>query len=525
LEVLRPARYIGREWNSVHKEWKKGFVKFALCFPDIYEIGMSHLGMKILYGLLNREKDVLCERIFAPWSDKEHDLRSKREEILSLEGQRRLSEFDIIGFSLQYEMNFVDVLNILDLGGVPLRSDERDSRHPIIIAGGPCAFNPEPMSLFIDAFVVGEAEEAVLEIVNILKSLDLKAKGSRTVALKEMAKIEGVYVPLFGLGVKALRIKKRVIKDLDNAYFPTEPVVPYIQIVHDRISLEIMRGCPHGCRFCQACRIFHPPRIRSVERILEIAAQSIMNTGYEEISLLSLSSGDYPYIEELVSRLDERFRGLGVKISLPSLRVEGLSNNGASRIVKKAGLTFAPEAGTDQLRSLLNKKMKNEDIIKKSNLFLNSGWRKVKLYFMIGLPGETYEDIDAIIELAVQIKNVSLSIAPFIPKPHSEFENEGMDNLERLKDKKIYLRTNKKIKMDFHNPETSRIEAVLSRGDRKIGDVIYMAWHKGARLQAWGEYFDYNLWKECFQASGVDPEAYLKKRDRKDLLPWNFIEA
>lgn len=546
VEVLRPGRYIGGEWNAVHKEWVGGQLKFALCFPDMYEIGMSHLGMRILYGILNREKDVVCERVFAPWKDMEEKIRAGNRGsndgggLLSLEGRRKLCEFDIVGFSLQYEMSFVDVLNMLDLGGVRLRSSERGDEDPLVIAGGPCAFNPEPMADFIDAFVIGEAEEAILEIAKLVKSERCKVKGWRQGALKELSKIEGVYVPrttnhpstLLGTGEPRTTIRKRIVADLDNAYFPTAPIVPYIQIVHDRIGIEIMRGCPHRCRFCQACKIFHPLRLRSIKRILEIAEQSIKNTGYEEISLLSLSSGDYPHLEELVGKLEERFRRQGVKISLSSLRVREFSDSEAMGIVKKAGLTFAPEVGSDQLRSRLNKDMNNEDIIQNANHFLNNGWRKVKMYFMIGIPGETYEDLDAIVKLVSQIKSVNMSVSPFIPKPHSEFEGEGMDGLDALKDKRRYLRAafdvrgrRRNIKIDFHDPEMSRIEACLSRGDRKVGEVIYRAWQKGARLQAWTECFDYNLWRQCFEESGIDPEPYLRSRGKGELLPWNFVET
>ena len=529
--VLKPGRYINREWNAVHKEWTDKMLKVGLCFPDIYEIGMSHLGTRILYGVLNKEKDVVCERIFTPWNDMEKKIRSERGMLLSLEGRKGLKDFDIIGFSLQYEMSFVDVLNMLDLGQIPLLANKRYDDDPLVIAGGPCVFNPEPMSDFIDAFVIGEAEEVILEIARVVQGSRFKARGSRDIVLKELSEINGVYVPAFSLQPRAFSIQKRVIKNLDNSYFPTNPVVPYIQIVHDRIGIEIMRGCPHRCRFCQACKIFHPLRIRSVKRILEIAEESIKSTGYEEISLLSLSSGDYPYLEELVGKLEERFRKFGIKISLPSLRVRRFNNsNKGHDLVKKTGLTFAPEAGSNRLRNHLNKDMKNEDIIQESNLFLKSGWKKVKLYFMIGLPGETPDDLDAIADLASQIKSVNLSISPFIPKSYSEFEREGMDDLEVLKDKRRYLRSRfedrglrRNIRMDFHNPEMSKIEGVLSRGDRKIGKVIYRAWQKGARLQAWTEYFDYNFWMECFDECGIDPEGYLRKRGEHDTLPWSFI--
>ena len=531
-EVFKPARYINKEWNSIHSQWQDSVLKVALCFPDIYEIGMSHLGMRIIYGLLNKEKDFLCERVFAPWSDMEKKIRQEKGFLLSLETGRKLKDFDIVGFSLQYEMSLVDVLNMLDLGGIPIYANERSDNDPLVIAGGVCAFNPEVMSDFIDIFVIGDGEEVTLDISRIVHALDFRKKGGRTEVLKELSKINGVYVPLFSKEQETLSIKKCVVKDMDNSYFPTSPIVPYIQIVHDRIGIEIMRGCPHQCKFCQACKISYPLRMRSVKRILEIADESIKNTGYEEISLLSLSTGDYPYIEELARKLEEKFKPLGVKVSLPSMRVRSLDKTEIGSIVKRTGLTFAPEAGSQRLRDTLNKKINDEDIIQKSNLALKSGWRKVKLYFMIGLPTETDHDLGAIIELSSKIKNVNLSVSSFIPKPHSDFESQNMNDLQTLKDKIEYLKGRLKqlprrrnIRIDFHNPHMARIEAVISRGDRQIGKLIYRVWQKGARLQAWRENFNYSLWEECFHECGIDPEVYLSKRNEKEVFPWSFVKV
>jgi len=529
--VLRPGRYINREWNAVHKEWTDGMLKVVLCFPDIYEIGMSHLGMKIIYGVLNQEKDVICERVFAPWIDMEKVLRQRKDPLLSLEGKRKLKEFDILGFSLQYEMNFTDVLNVLDLGQIPVLASEREDNDPVVIAGGPCCFNPEPLADFIDVFVIGEAEEVVLEIARLAQGWRLKAHGSRDKFLKELSRIDGIYIPRYPRPDPSRPVKKRIIADLDNAFFPTKPIVPYIQIVHDRISLEVMRGCPNRCRFCQARKIFHPLRIRSVKKLLEIAEESVKNTGYEEISLLSLSTSDYPYLEELVRRSEEMFRGRGIKLSLPSIRAQSFKGGDSGGAVKRAGLTFAPEAGSDRLRERLCKDMTNDEIVQKARLALKSGWRKVKLYFMIGLPGETQEDLDAIVGLSSEISRASLSVSPFIPKPHSGFEMESMEGLDALKAKREYLRSRfnaqkrtRNLKIDFHDPETSVIEAALSRGDRRMGGVIQKAWQKGARLQAWSEHFDYSLWMKCFQETGIDPEDYLKKKDERAKVPWSFIE-
>jgi len=532
MDILKPARYIGNEWNSVHKDWDEHALTVALCFPDIYEIGMSHLGMRIIYGLLNKEDGIICERAFAPWSDMERRMRTEGITLFSLENKKGLNEFDIVGFSLQYEMNFTDVLNMLDLGRVPILAGERGDKDPLVIAGGPCCFNPEPMADFIDAFVIGEAEEAILEMTRVVKGLKLEVKGRRDKILRELAKISGVYVPRATSNERRQGIKKRIIKDLDGSYFPRNPIVPYVQIVHDRISIEIMRGCPHRCRFCQACRIFHPLRLRSLKRIMEIAEESVKNTGYEEISLLSLSTGDYPQIEELARRMDERFKHLGIKISLPSLRVRDLSSSSMGGLLKKTGLTFAPETGSDRLRALIGKDLTNQEVIEKSNLALRSGWKKVKLYFMMGLPGERDEDIEAIIDLSSKIRNATLSISYFIPKPHSEFEGKKMEDLDVLREKKKYLYSildarylKKKIKIHFHSLEMSMIEAVLSRGDRKMGGVIYKVWESGARLQAWTEYFDYGLWQGCFEECGLAPDIYLSEKKTEGPLPWSFIEA
>ncbi|MFH1782665.1 MAG: TIGR03960 family B12-binding radical SAM protein [Candidatus Omnitrophota bacterium] len=524
IDHLKPGRYINKEWNSVHKDWDSAALKVVLSFPDIYEIGMSHLGLKILYGLLNREKDVLCERVFAPWLDKEKSLRNKKEKLTSLESKRVLKEFDIIGFSLQYEMNYPDALNILELGCVPIFSKDRGEDDPIVIAGGPCSFNPEPMSDFIDLFVIGESEEVILDVVRIVKN-----KTSRSKTLEELGKLDGVYVPALS-GDKT--IKRLTVKDLDKSYFPSDIIVPYIQTVHDRIGIEIMRGCPHKCNFCQACKVFHPLRIRSVDSILEIAERSIRETGYEEISLLSLSSGDYPHLDELIRKFKERFKDKGIKVSLPSLRVRSFEDKELGTLIRKAGLTFAPEAGSDRLRKLLNKEIDTEKIVEKSNLMLRSGWKKVKFYFMIGLPGETDVDLDEIINLASRIKNVNLSISSFIPKPYSSFEKEGMDSLQELYRKRDYLKNKQReanskgiIKIDFHGIQMSRIEAILCRGDRMLGKAIHRFWEREGRLQAWDEHFNYDLWIEVFRDTGIDTDHYLTQKKDRLGLSWNFIEA
>lgn len=532
LTVSRPARYINHEWNAVHKIWQKDFIKIVLCFPDIYEVGMSHLGLKILYGLLNEQADVICERAFAPWPDFEKALRSTGGRLTSLENGVPICEFDIIGFSLQYELNYADVLNILDLGGVPVRRNERDLSHPIVIAGGPCCFNPGPLSDFIDAFVIGEGEEVVLEIVKIFRELgSWRLEVGRDEILSRISEIEGVFVPSKN---SHKRIKRRIVRDLDSTYYPVRLIVPYLQIVHDRIPIEIMRGCPYLCKFCQSSAIFRPARERSVENIIRIAKEAIKNTGYEEVSLMSLATSDYSRLDELILKLYETLKDKGVKVSLPSLRI----NKNKERIpyslpiIKKSGLTFAPETGREQLRFSLNKRITDRAIIDEINSALASGWRKVKLYFMIGLPKELDQDLDAIIDLSSNFKNVSLSINPFIPKPHTLFEREAMQDISVLKEKQRYLvayykskSTDKFMRLDFHNVEMSVVEAILTRGDEALGKIIYSIWQKGMRLCGWKEQFSFRLWQEAFFECGIEPGSYLRKRLEDEELGWDMIDT
>ncbi|MDD5174546.1 MAG: TIGR03960 family B12-binding radical SAM protein [Candidatus Omnitrophica bacterium] len=552
MQVQKPARYIGGEWNMVKKDWTADRVKVLLAFPEVYEVGMSYLGLKILYGILNKRDDCLCERVFSPWADFEDILRKNRMSLFSLESRRAIKEFDIIGISLAYELNYTNVLNLLDLGGVPIRSSERGEDDPIVIAGGPACYNPEPMSEFIDAFVIGDGEEVVCEIIDAFK-LNL----NRGKLLKELAKIPGVYVPsLYETAynndgtIKSFlpkekdlprKIQKRVVKDLDNSFYPTDQIVPYIQIVHDRIMLEIMRGCKHACKFCQAGTTYRPRRERSKETILRIAKEAYSNTGYEEITLLSLSSGDHSCIREIIEELNGGFKEKGVSVSVPSLRIEDILSKLPALIsqVKKSGLTFAPEAGSECLRKVISKNIDMERLMEALRESYRSGWRRVKLYFMIGLPTEKEEDLENIAKLLYKVSNlkreidgkdahVTASVNAFVPKPHTPFQWEPMESIDTLSVKKGFLRDSVKsrmVELDFNSFRMGYLEAVFARGDRRLSGVIYEAWRRGARFDGWKERFSFDLWLESFKEKSLDPDFYAsRRRDRDEIFPWDFID-
>ncbi|MDP3729904.1 MAG: TIGR03960 family B12-binding radical SAM protein [Candidatus Omnitrophota bacterium] len=552
LQVRKPARYIGGEWNMVKKEWTADRVKVLLAFPEVYEVGMSYLGLKILYGILNKRDDCLCERVFSPWTDFEEILRKNKMSLFSLESRSALKEFDIIGVSLAYELNYTNVLNLLDLGGLPIRSSERGEGDPIVIAGGPACYNPEPMSEFIDAFVIGDGEDVIGEIVDLYKSTDGRKK-----ILRELAKIPGVYVPsLYEAAynddgtIKSFlpkekdlprKIQKRVVRDLDNSFYPTDQLVPYIQIVHDRIMLEIMRGCPHACKFCQAGTTYRPRRERAKETIIRIAKEAYSKTGYEEITLLSLSSGDHSRIGEIIEELNSEFKEKGVSVSVPSLRIEDSLRKLPALIsqVKKSGLTFAPEAGSECLRKIISKNIDMEKLMEALRESYRSGWRRVKLYFMIGLPTEKEEDLESIVKLLYKVSNlkrevdgkdaqVTASINAFVPKPHTPFQWEPMASIDILSGKKSFLRSlvkSRYVEMDFNSFHMGYMEAVLARGDRRLSRVVHGAWRKGARFDGWKEHFNFNLWLESFKEKAIDPDFYASRRRFPDeILPWNFID-
>lgn len=531
--VLRPSRYINNEINSIHK---RATVRVALAFPDVYDVGMSHLGLRILYEVINDIPYASAERVFSPWPDMEAELRRSGLPLSSLETNTPLRDFDILGFSLQYELSYTTVLNMLDIAGIPLRSDERDDKGPIVIAGGPCTVNPMPMIPFIDAFLVGDGEEAIGEIIEVV--YQTRSKG-RNETLNALSGIEGLYVPLIHGG--EARIRRRFIMDLENSPHPISPIVPYTPIVHDRITIEVSRGCSRGCRFCQAGMIYRPKRERSPEKIIEIAEKALSNTGYEEVSLSSLSTGDYCNLIPLLREMNWRFSERHVSISLPSLRVASVNRDVLKEIkaVRKTGFTIAPEAATERLRRIINKDFDDEDYERALNSLFSEGWENLKLYFMIGLPGERDEDIEAIPEMALKaIKvakrysrrfvNISVTVSPFVPKPHTPFQWTGQESIHRIKEKLEYLRerlSRKGINYKGHNPEMSLLEAVLSRADSNISPLILEAWKRGCRLDAWIEWFDFKRWVEAAEALGIDLYHYAERSLGVDeTLPWDRID-
>lgn len=560
LNIHKPGRYIGQEWNISKKDFDNSNIKFALCFPDLYEIGMSNLGIRIIYGILNSLPDVVCERFFSCGSDMEESLRQKGKEIFSLESRKALKEFDIAGFSLAHELSYTNVLAILDLGRIPLKSDGRGNNYPLVIGGGPCVMNPEPMHEFFDLFIIGEAEEAIVEVIDFYRKVktDYKSgKLSKYELLKAASVIEGIYVPSLyeveygdDYGIKEfkpkaagvnLKIKKRVIKDLDRPFVPLKWIVPYIQIVHDRITLEIMRGCPNSCRFCQARHLYAPFRKRSVDNIFNAAKQSYKDSGYEEIALGGLSVSDYPHIEELLKVLIAFFKDKCVSVALPSIKPKIMLGELSSLIatIKKTGLTFAPEAAAQKLRDILGKDFSTEDFFKVLEQAFASGYQSVKLYFMTGVPFEQNSDLDEIINFAVKVselrrrfKNrpaqVSLSINTLIPKPHTPFQWFKMEDLDIMLYKQDYLKKQAKkhrmIKLSFHGPYLSFVEGVLSRGDRRLSSVILNAYNAGARLEGWQENFSFQRWIKAFEDAGINPQVYLKEKSKQQLLPWDLLD-
>jgi len=541
LQVKRPAQYIGQEWNVSRKDFDQAGIKFALCFPDLYEVGMSNLGIRIIYGLLNNINDLVCERFFSPDLDLDKILRTGSRQILSLESDKKLSEFDIIGFSLGTELCYTNVLNILELGAIPLKSKFRDHNYPLVIGGGSSVLNPEPVSDFFDLFVIGEAEELIVELLDIYReNQEVYKKGSlsKEELLFKLSQVQGVYVPT---QETPLKVNKRFVKDLDASFFPAKWIVPYIQVIHDRISLEIMRGCPNRCRFCQARAQYWPFRYRSIENILKLAKETYLNSGYEEISLCGLSASDYPNVEELLKELMQVFDNDKISIALPSIKPKDIVGQLSSIIskVKKTGLTFAPEAGSKKMRDALGKNFDEEIFFKSLAEAYKSGYQHVKLYFMIGLPGEENEDLDAIIDFSTKVSQlkrdisgspaqVNISINTLIPKPHTYFERLKMANIEEIKQKQDYLRSkikNKRLSFSFHSRYMSFLEGVFSRGDRKLNDVILAAFKMEAKFDAWSNYFSFEKWMAAFKECGIDPKSYLDEKNKDEILPWSRIDA
>lgn len=557
--VQKPGRYTGGELNSVIKNPEDVDIRFAFCFPDTYEIGMSHLGMKILYSLLNKREDTWCERVFAPWVDMEELMRKNDVPLFALESSDEIKDFDVIGFTLQYELCYTNVLNMLDLAGVPVRSADRKSLTPLVIGGGPCVCNAEPIADFFDLTLPGEGEEVLNELMDLFK--EYKKKGaSKEEFLKAAAKIEGVYVPSFyefsyndDNTIKSVtpsngapeRVKKRIISDLDTVFYPESFVVPFIDIVHDRAVEEIFRGCIRGCRFCQAGFLYRPIREKSSDTVNKQCRSLCDTTGYDEISLSSLSTSDYTQLQSLLEGIFSWSEEDKVSVSLPSLRVDNFSDELMEKLqkVRKSGLTFAPEAGTQRLRDAINKNVTEREVIETSRKAFSGGWTNVKLYFMMGLPTETNEDVVGIADLAQKVVdefyknpnkpkgkgvNVSISVSCFVPKPFTPFQWEAQDTMEQLKAKQHLLLESvksRKISVSYHDARTSFLEGVFARGDRRLCDVMERAWRKGCRFDSWDECFSFEKWMEAFEECGVDPYFYTsRKRSYDEILPWDHMD-
>ncbi|HTZ38561.1 MAG TPA: TIGR03960 family B12-binding radical SAM protein [Syntrophales bacterium] len=531
--VEKPSRYIGGEANAAIKDRSACRLSVALAFPDAYEVGMSHLGLQILYAILNAHPHICAERVYAPWPDMEARLRANGLALSSLESGAALSEFDLIGFSLQYELSYTNVLTMLELGGVALRAGERREGDPVVIAGGPCAFNPLPMAPFFDAIVIGEGEEVISEIADML--LQAKQKGlARRESLERLSEIPGIFVPsVYREGTK---IRKRIIADLDRWLLPTKPVVPLMNTIHDRITLEIARGCTRGCRFCQAGMVWRPVRERKPSTLLAMAEEALQATGYDEITLLSLSSGDYSRIEPLLKDLMDRYSESRVALGLPSLRVETLSPVLIEQIrkVRKTSFTLAPEAGTGRLRDIINKGNTEEDLIATARRIFEGGWKAIKLYFMIGLPGEREEDLEGIADLVHRVmkegrgRQVTLGLSTLVPKPHTPFQWVRQIGLEETLAKQSHLKRrlkNRNISFKWHDARMSLLEGLFSRGDERLADVVEKAWRLGCRFDGWSDQFRFELWEKALRETDVRIEDHLAERSLSEHLPWEFVNA
>ncbi len=557
--VQKPARYVGGELNSYVKDSESVELRYAFCFPDTYEIGMSHLGMKILYGLVNQRDDAWCERVFAPDNDMEEQMRKNNIPLFALESGDYIKNFDMIGFTLQYELSYTNVLNMLDLADVPIFSKDRKNLTPIVCCGGPCTCNPEPIADFFDIVFLGEGENSTNEVLDLLKECK-KSNATKEEFLLKAKDIDGVYVPSFyedsynddgtlkelkPLNSAPKKVKKAIVSDLNNVYYPKEFVVPFVNIVHDRAVEEIFRGCIRGCRFCQAGFIYRPIREKSVETINRQCKDLIDSTGYDEISLCSLSTSDHSNVNEMLTSLIDWTVKDKINLSLPSLRVDNFSDELVDKLnkVRKSGLTFAPEAGTQRLRDVINKNVTRDEVLNTCNKAFDNGWTSVKLYFMMGLPTETMEDIEGIVNLAMDVVHafynnpnrqkgtgvqVSVSCSSFIPKPFTPFQWEPEDSMESLKAKQAHLLESipsKKIKVSYHETPTSLLEGVLARGDRRLSKVIYTAFKQGCKFDSWDDQFKFDVWMDAFKKHGIDPYFYTKrKRPFDEILPWDHLD-
>ena len=553
LRVQKPARYTGGEYNEIIKDKAAVDVRFAMCFPDTYEIGMSNLGLRILYGSMNQAEGVWCERAFAPWGDMEEEMRKEHIPLYALESGDSLKNFDFVGFSLGYEMAYTNVLNMLDLAHIPLHSDQRGEDDPIIVAGGTCVYNGEPLADFIDIFSLGEGEDVTLEMIDLYRK-GKQAGWSRAEFLQNAAQGPGLYVfsnhqdgtvqaitPTHGAPE---HIRKRIVADLDKSYFPVKTIIPSTDIVHDRVMLEVFRGCIRGCRFCQAGYCYRPVRPKSVDLLVQQGIASCKDSGYQEMTLSSLSTSDYRPLTELCDGLLEYCDPRNININLPSLRADGFSMGIMQRLqrVRKTSITFAPEAGTQRMRDTINKNVKEEDLLQSCRTAFEGGCNAVKLYFMLGLPTETDEDVIGIARLAEKVywtwKNyavnksrglrITVSTSFFVPKPFTPFQWEAQITRDEYHRRVDLLRgsiKNKSIQYNWHEMETSYIEAVLARGDRRLGKLLETVWRKGGRLDSWSEYFSFERWMEAFAETGIDPDFYaLRERPKDEILPWSMID-
>lgn len=561
-KVEKPARYLGNEINAVHKDTSNPeLVRYAHCFPDLYEVGMSHLGSHILYDVINKEEGVFCERVYAPQVDMEEKMRENNIPLFGLESRESIRHFDIVAFTLQYELCYTNILNMLDLAGIPLLKEDRKEGNPFVLVGGSCAYNSEPMTDFIDAALLGEGEEMNIEVINEYKAWK-KSGEPREKFLERIAKIEGVYVPSFydveyneDQTVKSVtpnrecanpHPRKRIIRDMNKVEYPERFIVPYIDTVHDRIVLEIFRGCTRGCRFCQAGMIYRPIREKNFARLKEILEKLIKTTGYDEISLVSLSTSDYSQLAELTDYLVEEYASKNVGISLPSLRLDNFSMEIANKIqkVRKSGLTFAPEAGSQRLRDVINKGITEEDLTRASRQAFEMGWNNIKLYFMIGLPTENYDDLDGISDLAYEVVdiykdvhngkfkgkfNVTVSTSTFVPKPFTPFQWNPQDMKSSVIEKQRHLvrkLKNRNITYNYHDSDTSLMEAVFARGDRRLGKVLLRAHELGAKFDGWDEHFDLEIWKQAMEECGLDISFYAHRtRELDEVFPWDHIDV